>query len=317
MREYLFSCLFLFLISGCGGGNGDGSSDGGDSAQNLTTAPIDQQAKVDSSSVENYLAAIRLPFSHTLVEHVVEFFTQGSLIYQSGDVDIILDNPCGGSVQISGSLDETASTGNLTLVFSNYQDCMYNNPYTFTGSADLSVYNTEIYASGGNIKVPSEFLLSATNLQIGFGTASITLEGTVEFNYDTTSDPEFDWPTYTSNYTLSDSTGSGSFTNFIQKDYTGKGDFYIWGLFGSSYEGGLYDSDSGYVDASTVNAVVICSSIGQNCPLDRTKEGRIKLSGDTSSALIQLGSNIDTISIDSDGDDDYEQVLRCDPDHCY
>ncbi|MBT3048346.1 MAG: hypothetical protein G8D61_09110 [gamma proteobacterium symbiont of Ctena orbiculata] len=316
MKGFLSSFFLLFLISGCGSG-GSGSSDWTDSAQDSTAIPIDQQAKIDSSSVGEFLAGIRLPFSRTLVEHVVELFTRGSVTYQTGEVDLIVDNICGGSVLISGSLDEAQSTGLLTLDFSNYQDCIYNSTYTLTGSVDLTIYSTENYADGGNITIPSAFLLATSNLQIALGSTSVTMDGTLEFNHDT-SDPEFNWQVHTKNYTLFNSSGSGTFTNFVQKFYTHKGDIYVWGYFGFSYAGRLYDSDSGYVDVSTVNAVATCSGSGQNCPLDPMKEGRIKFDGDNSSALIQLGGIIDTVNIDQDGNGDYEQTLRCDSDHnCY
>ncbi|MEW8033834.1 MAG: hypothetical protein AB2540_18685 [Candidatus Thiodiazotropha endolucinida] len=314
MRTFLFSFFLFFLLPGCGGGSGGGA---GDTTPDITTVPFNQQAKVNFSSVGNYLVAIRLDIARTLIIDVVDFFTYNTLTYQTGDVDIIIDNPCGGSVQISGSLDEALSSGLLTLGFSNYQDCSSHSTFTFTGSIDLSIYNTETYTGSGNITIPSGFLFSTSDLQITLGSESVTMDGTIEFYHDT-SDPEFNWQNTTKNFTLSNSTGSGTFTNYIQKDYTHKGDLYFSKYYyGSSYSGRIYDSDFGYVDVTTVNAVATCNSMSEICPLDPTEDGRIKLSGDYSSALIQLGSGLDTISMDANGDGYYEEVLDCDYDRCY
>jgi hypothetical protein len=300
-----FIFVLIMFISGCGGG-------GGQTTQSSTNqVPPDQQAKINSSSSEEFLAGLNLWFSRTLVEFVVNSYIDGSLIYQTGDITLNLVNPCGGSVQISGSLDETSSNGLLTLDFLNYQHCHWNFTYTFTGTIDLSIFNTEIYSDGGNITIPSEFLFSTDNLVITVRSESVKMDGILEYTHDT-SDTQYNWVTYIKNFTLSNSTGSAAFINFVHKTYTSKGNVSPSSYFGFSYSGRLYDSESGYVDVAMVNAVATCrAGGGSSCPLDPTLEGRVKLIGDNSSALIQLGVNFDTINIDADGNGDYEQILQC------
>ena len=301
--------LIAFLLSACGGGGG--------STQSPIYVDINQQAKIDSSSAEGYLYGLRLWFSTTLTETVTSLFIDGTLTFQTGNINLTVQNLCGGSVTISGTLDETAASGTLTLNLSNYQACAWNYTYAFSGSIDLTIYNTEEYAPAGNITIPSAFLLSMNNLMIALASESFQLDGTIEYAHDM-SDPDFDTIALTKNYTLSNSLGAFTYTNFTYKQhYTNKGRVSPSGYTSVSCTGRMYDSDSGYVDVATVNAAAMCEAGGAGvCPLDMTNVGRIELVGDSSTALIQFGSNLDNISIDADGNGTYEQQIQCNFDGC-
>ncbi len=308
MRPYhpLVPLLIIPLLAACGGGGG--------SSDSRTSVPIDQQAKINESNVEGFLAGLRSPFAGHLSRYVSDHFIDASLIFQTGSIDQTIPNPCGGSVRVTGSLDASLSTGSLTLTFNEYQSCYWATLLTYTGMLEVSINATEVYAPAGNITIPSDYLLSTSDMLINYNAGILNLNGAVEYQHHT-SDPDFDTITLIKNLTLSDSTGKGIFTDFRQQThYTNKGSLDPSGQVSYSISGRLYDSDTGYIDISTVNSDAVCILRNPNiCPLDPDLLGRIELHGDNSSGLLYYRMNYDVVEMDADGDSIYEQTLLLTP----
>ena len=220
---------------------------------------------------------------------------------------------------MTGSLDGTNSSGTLSIAFSDFQYCHYMGTYTISGGVDVQINNTEIYVPGGNITIPSDYIVTTNNLIVTYKTISFGIDGSIEYIHDT-SNPDFNTITLTKNIDFQNSDGIVSFQNFVyQHHYTPKdiGSSSAYRSF--SFSGRLYDSDHGYVDVSTINAPAACMPIYPSlCPLDPTADGRIEIAGDSSSALIRLTDNLDHLSVDVNGDSTYEQSMFCDNDgYCF
>ncbi|MES9992645.1 MAG: hypothetical protein ABW098_11860 [Candidatus Thiodiazotropha sp.] len=308
---FFFSTLSLLLTS-CGGGGG-----GNDTTQPSNNVSINQQAKITPQSVEEYLIGIDLWFSRDLTGYVTEFFAGGTLTFQTGEIDLTVENGCGGTVSISGSLDESASTGSLSITFTDYQHCSYNGTYTTTGSFDLSIYDAKGAPYNESLIIPSNFVLSTNDAVLNVESDTFQLVGNIEYDHDT-SHADHSVLTLVKNFNISNSSGEAGFINFIdQVYYTDKLFLYPRGSLSLHYSGRLYDSDYGYVDIAMVNAPTVCySRTMTTCPLDPEKLGKVEMVGENSSAQIYFDYG-EYVSIDSDGDGTYDQDIFCNNGTCY
>ncbi|MCU7853920.1 MAG: hypothetical protein KZQ80_17105 [Candidatus Thiodiazotropha sp. (ex Monitilora ramsayi)] len=300
-----FVLLPIFLVA-CGGGNTP-------SITSPTPIDVNQQAKITTSSTVDFFVGVKERFSKELTDIITSIFVDGELLFQTGDIDLLVLNSCGGTKHITGSLDEVTSSGTLNIAFSDFQYCRYGGTYTFSGDVTVQVTTTEPYVPGGNITIPSDYTVTTNNLTVTFISTSFGMYGTIEYGHDT-SNPNFDTITLVKNIDFQNSDGTASFTNFIYKfHHSSDAIGYHSGYWSYSYAGRLYDSDHGYIDISTINAPAACATIiyPSLCPLDPTAAGRIVMAGDNSNALITFTSNLDYISIDSDGDNLYEHNMHC------
>ncbi|MGD8907993.1 MAG: hypothetical protein PVI92_01510 [Chromatiales bacterium] len=299
------------LISGCGGG--------GDTQPFDSPNPIDinTQAKITKTSFVDFYVGVNERFSRDLTDAITSIFLDGDVLFQTGDIDLLVLAPCNGTKHITGSLDEDTSSGTLNIAFSEFQYCYYQGQgeYTISGDVTVQISNTEIYAPGGNITIPSDYIATTSNLIVTYKLVSFGMDGTIEYSHDT-SNSDFNTITLTKNIDFQNSEGTASFLDFTYKNhYTSKDIADLSGYLSYSYSGRLYDSEYGYVDVSTVNADAACANPYDVdislCPLDPTGEGRIKMAGDSSSALIAYTDNNDHISLDADGDGEFEQAFFC------
>jgi hypothetical protein len=155
------------------------------------------------------------------------------------------------------------------------------------------------------------------DLNIEFSGIPLQFNGTIDYTHDM-SNVDYDTMTLIKNFSLSNNLGSATFSDFIEMNhYTTKGDVRILGYISRSYYGRIHDSGSGYADFDTVNAGAACGwHVMNDCPLDPALEGRIKVIGNDSSALIQFDYSDAIIEIDLDGDGNIEISLVCGPWAC-
>ena len=279
----IYALIPLFLVA-CGGGSNtptDGSS-----------GPVDinQQAKLTESSAVDFHVSVKERFSKDLTKVITAIFLDGELLFQTGSVDLMVLNACGGTKHITGSLNETNSSGTLNITFTDFSPCFVNGFYSFSGDVTVDINDTEIYVPGGNITIPSDYMVTTSNLSYTFGTISFGIDGAIEYSHDTT-DPDFNTITLIKNMDIENSEGKATFQNFVyKKHYSSKDIGNLSGYWSYSFSGRLYDSDHGYVDVTTINAPAACATVlyPSECPLDTTAIGRIEIAGDSSTVLIRL-----------------------------
>jgi hypothetical protein len=301
-RGFIF--VLILLISGCGGGDTP-------TVTSTTTVDINTQAKITETSFVDFYVGVKEWFSRDLTDTITSVFLDGDVLLQTGNIDLLVSHSCGGTKHITGSFDEDSSSGTLNIEFSDFQYCHYQSEYKISGDVAIQISNTEIYVPGGNITIPSDYLVTTSNLTVTYISDTFGMDGTIEYSHDT-SDPDFNTITLTKNIDFQTSEGNALLIDFTYKHhYTSKDIANQSGNFSYSYSGRLYDSEYGYVDVSTVNAEAVCDITSPPCPLDPEAEGRIEMAGDSSSVLIAFTDNLDRVSLDADGDGVFEQAYFC------
>jgi hypothetical protein len=212
----LFYALIPLILVACGGGGSNSPTD------SLGIIDINQQAKITQSSAVDFHIDVKERFTKDLTDAITSIFLDGELLFQTGNVDLLVLNPCNGTKHITGSLNETSASGTLNITFNDFQYCHYMGTYTISGDVTVDISDTEIYVLGGNISIPSEYIVATSNLNVTYRAVSFGIDGTIEYSHDTT-DPDFNTITLTKNLDFYNTDGRARFQNFVyKKHYTPK-----------------------------------------------------------------------------------------------
>ncbi|MDH3576115.1 MAG: hypothetical protein OEM90_21175 [Desulfobacteraceae bacterium] len=305
----LMLCINVFsvsLIVSCGGGGGGGGTSGITYTGVTTQATIDENNAVEitleayegvdtaselnilgavsenSSSVKNPLFVDISTYFQSVIYDIESSAGQnseymGAVITESDTIT----GSCGGSFSYTLTGDDQTGNFNGTLTFNNFCE----QEYTASGSMTLS----------GNINLNTEefnyFDMTFTNISLTHGQESISLNGSIAFNLQ--SSPI----TMTFSFIYKDNLNKTyKYENFAYEYTEGLG------FVDMTFSGRFYHHDYGYVDIDTVTALRI------NGNDFYPSSGTVIVTGDsgTKARLLVIDSSSFIIEADTDGDGSYD-----------
>jgi hypothetical protein len=310
--------MSLFLIN-CGG-SGDGSGGGGISYEGETSQVLIDEGNANTVATNAYEngnsmrvmqgaggifgavsdngnGQITNPYSVTLANFITNFLEQADLSEGTGNPSMAvvsysesMPGECGGSAAISGTVDDTTGSFNISATFSSF--CSYEDGLTGSVTA-----NGTIRMVGSVQEEPFSLQADVTLSQFEFtqsGTGvSASAGGTMSMSID--------------------STGAIITMSVVMKDETLDKTYKVENLVISmsnmtsssatfSMSGRFYDPDYGYVDIATTAEFQV--DVSGNVPT----EGIMVITGasNTKARLVAVDSTTYRVEADTTGDNEYD-----------